>query len=83
MKGISPNAWVGKNHNAMQILRSLEPSPDTNYMMAIVYSRFGDDRNAVRHYLDACAEDRNYVFRGSLDPEIGRLLNKYDLKLYD
>ena len=44
---------------------------------------FGDDRNAVRHYLDACAEDRNYVFRGSLDPEIGRLLNKYDLKLYD
>ena len=74
---------LGKNHNAMQILRSLAPSPDTNYMMAIVYSRFGDDRNAVRHYLDACAEDRNYVFRGSLDPEIGRLLNKYDLKLYD
>ncbi|MCR5520113.1 MAG: hypothetical protein K6F21_07245 [Bacteroidales bacterium] len=74
---------LGKNHSALQILETLSATPDTNYMMAIIYSRFGDDRNAVRHYLDACKGDRNYIFRGSLDPEIASLTNKYDLKLYD
>lgn len=74
---------LGKNHNAMKILQDLPRTPDTDYMLAIVYSRLGDDRNAVRHYLDACAEDRNFIFRGSLDPEIGSLVNKYNLKLYD
>ena len=74
---------LGKNHSAMDILSRLESTPQTDYLMAILYSRFGDDRNAVQHYLNACSADRNYIFRGSLDPEIATLINHYDLNLYD
>jgi hypothetical protein len=52
-------------------------------MMALLYSRSGDDRKAVQHFLNACSADRNYVFRGSLDPEIAILINNYNLNLYD
>ena len=74
---------LGKNHNAMDILSKLEPTPQTDYMMAVVYSRFGDDRNAVQHYLNACNADRSFIFRGSLDPEIASLVKRYNLNLYD
>jgi hypothetical protein len=74
---------LGKNHSAMDILSRLESTPKTDYLMAILYSRFGDDRNAVQHYLNACSADRNYIFRGSLDPEIATLIKHYNLNLYD
>jgi len=74
---------LGKNHSAMDILQGLDRTPQVDYMMALVFSRFGDDRNAVQHYLDACSADRNYIFRGSLDPEIATLINNYNLNLYD
>ena len=74
---------LGRNHSAMDILDKLENTPQTDYLMAILYSRFGDDRNAVQHYLNACSADRNYIFRGSLDPEIATLINPYKLNLYD
>lgn len=74
---------LGKNHSAMEILGQLEPTPQTNYMLAVLYSRFGDDRNAVQHYLNACSADRNYIFRGSLDPEISSLIKNYNLNLYE
>ena len=74
---------LGRNHSAMDILDKLENTPQTDYLMAILYSRFGDDRNAVQHYLNACSADRNYIFRGSLDPEIATLINHYKLNLYE
>ena len=74
---------LGRNHSAMDILSGLDSTPQTDYLKAILYSRFGDDRNAVQHYLNACSADRNYVFRGSLDPEIATLINHYNLNLYD
>lgn len=74
---------LGRNRSAMDILSRLDSSPQTEYLMAILYSRFGEDRNAVQHYLNACSADRNYVFRGSLDPEIATLINHYNLNLYD
>lgn len=74
---------LGKNHSAMDILSKLDSTPKTDYLMAILYSRFGDDRNAVQHYLNACSADRNYIFRGSLDPEIATLIKHYNLNLYD
>ena len=72
-----------KNHSAMRILRSLDRTPRVEYMLAIVNARFGNDAEAVRHYLDACRTDRSYVFRGSLDPEISALVKKYRLNLYE
>ncbi|MBR5704053.1 MAG: hypothetical protein IKX45_07375 [Bacteroidales bacterium] len=74
---------LGKNHNALEILDRLSPTPQTDYMKAVIYSRFGDGRNAVQHYLDACSVDKSLVFRGSLDPEIAALIKYYNLNLYD
>jgi len=74
-------AYVSLDYNAsaMAILRELEKTPQVNYMLALLYARQGDDQNAVQSYLHACHEDRSYVFRGNLDPEIHVLIQRYGL----
>ena len=74
-------AYVSLDYNAsaMAILEELEKTPQVNYMMALLYARRGDDRQAVQAYLHACHEDRSYVFRGNLDPEINALIRRYGL----
>ena len=74
-------AYVSLDYNAsaMAILADLEKTPQVNYMMALLYARKGDDQNAVQSYLHACHEDRSYVFRGNLDPEINTLIRRYGL----
>lgn len=74
-------AYVALNRNlsALSILDQCPESPRSDYLLAIVRSRLGDERKAVEHYLRACEADRSYVFRGNLDPEISSLVVKYDL----
>lgn len=74
-------AYVSMDYNAsaMAILQGLERTPQVNYMLALLYARAGDDGKAVDHYLKACREDRSYVFRGNLDPEIYVLIQRYGL----
>lgn len=74
-------AYVSLDYNAsaMAILKDLQRSAPVNYMLAILYARRGDDQDAVQCYLDACREDRSYVFRGNLDPEIYVLIQRYGL----
>ena len=74
-------AYVSLDYNAsaMAILEELDRTPQVNYMMALLYARKGDDQNAVQSYLHACHEDRSYVFRGNLDPEINALIRRYGL----
>ncbi|MBR1783347.1 MAG: hypothetical protein IJ753_07530 [Bacteroidales bacterium] len=72
-----------RNHVALDILSKLPPSAKVHYLLAIVYSRFGDESTAVRHYLTACKLDRSMVFRGNLDPEISRLVKAYGLNRDD
>lgn len=69
--------------SAMAILERLPSDGKTNYLKAILYSRSGDDQNAVQCYLDACSEDRAYVSRGNLDPEISELIRRYGLNKDD
>lgn len=74
-------AYVSLDYNAsaMAILQDLERTPQVNYMLALLYARNEDDQNAVQCYLDACRQDRSYVFRGNLDPEIYVLVQRYGL----
>ena len=74
-------AYVSLDYNAsaMAILEELQKTPQVNYMLALLYARKGDDQNAVQSYLHACHEDRSYVFRGNLDPEVSELIRKYRL----
>ena len=67
------------NATALQILEGLERTDRVNYMLAILYSRRGDDRNAVECYIRSCAQNRNFVHRGNLDPEISVLIRRYNL----
>ena len=71
------------NASAMAILQKQPRSAPVNYMLALLYARGGDDQKAVQHYMDACREERSYVFRGNLDPEIYVLIQRYGLNRDD
>ena len=78
-------AYVSMDYNAsaMAILQNLERTPQVNYMLALLYARNGDDENAVQCYINACKQDRSFVFRGNLDPEIYILIQRYGLNKQD
>ena len=67
------------NASAMQILESLERTAQVNYMLAVIYSRKGDEEKAVECYVRSCSQDPTYIHRGNLDPEISVLIRRYGL----
>ena len=67
------------NASAMQILERLERTAQVNYMLAVLYSRRGDEEKAVECYVRSCSQDPSYVHRGNLDPEISVLIKRYGL----
>jgi tetratricopeptide (TPR) repeat protein len=74
-------AYMGldRNQNALRILEKMEKTDQVNYLLAILYSRFGDEQKAVEHYLKSVAQNPSYVYRGNLDPEISVLIKRYGL----
>ena len=74
-------AYMGldRNHSAMEILSREKSSAPVNYLLAILYSRMGDDQKAVEKYLLSCKQNPSYVHRGNLDPEISVLIKLYGL----
>ena len=70
---------LDRNASAFEILDPMPRTPRVNYLLALIYARKGDDQNAVQHYLNACRQERSYVSRGNLDPEISALIKKYAL----
>jgi hypothetical protein len=74
-------AYCAMDYNAssMSILEKMDKTDKVNYLLAILYSRQGDERNAIQSYLRACKQNRSYIHRGNLDPEISALIKKYGL----
>ncbi len=74
-------AYVSMDYNAsaMAILKDLKPTPQVDYMLALLYSRQDDDQKAVEHYMRACKNEPSYIHRGNLDPEIAALIKRYGL----
>ena len=72
---------LGRNLSAQSILSRLPKTAPVNYMLSILYARNGEDALAVEHYLHSCEQDRSYINRGNLDPEISSLIDKYNLLL--
>ena len=68
---------MGYNASAEDILRRLPESDKTDYMLALVLSRTGREKEAVRLYYRACEKNPALVHRGNLDPEISALTDKY------
>ena len=65
--------------SALDILEPMERTDRVLYLLAILYSRRGDDRSAVENYLKACRLNPTFVYRGNLDPEIAQLIRRYGL----
>ena len=70
---------LDRNLSALDILEPMKRTAEVNYLLALLYSRQGDNKNAVQCYLDACRQDPSYRHRGNLDPEISILIKTYDL----
>ena len=69
------------NASALEVLEPMEPTDKVLYLLAILYSRRGDDRRAVESYLKACRLNPTFVHRGNLDPEIAGLIRRFGLDL--
>ena len=67
------------NASALEVLEPMERTDKVLYLLAILYSRRGDDRRAVESYLKACRLNPTFVHRGNLDPEISGLIRRYGL----
>ena len=67
------------NASALEVLEPMERTDKVLYLLAILYSRRGDDRRAVESYLKACRLNPTFVHRGNLDPEIAGLIRRYGL----
>lgn len=74
---------MGYNRSALLILDNVIQTPQTHYMKAIIYARLDDDEQAIREYVESCKEDRTYISRGNLDPEISTLVRKYNINLLE
>ena len=70
---------LDRNENARLILEDLPKDAKVNYMLALVYARKGEVRKAVEFYMLSCQQDRTYISRGNLDPEISALIRDYGL----
>ena len=67
------------NASALEVLEPMERTDRVLYLLAILYSRRGDDRKAVENYLKACRLNPTFIHRGNLDPEISGLIRRYGL----
>ena len=71
---------LDRNESALSILEPIrDKGVEVNYLLALLYSRRNEDEKAVEHYLRACRQNRSYVYRGNLDPEISLLIKMYGL----
>ena len=70
---------IDYNASAMNILEDLPVSGKRDYLLAVAHSRNGNEKKAVEYFLSAVNQERSLRFRGNLDPEISRLIGKYDI----
>ena len=68
---------AGRDRSALELLETMERTARVNYMLALLYSRNGDELKAMECYREACREDPAYVHRGNLDPEISQMIRRY------
>ena len=67
------------NKSALDILLKLPADARRDYMLAVVYSRLGDERQALQHFLSSVEQDEAMRLRGNLDPEISALIKRYGI----
>jgi len=71
---------MGYNAKALELLESLPQTGNTEYLLAILMIRAGDDNSAISHLLKACELDPTKVYRAPLDPEVATFIDKHNLQ---
>ena len=74
---------LDKNYTALKVLERLERTAPVNYILAILYSRTGREKEAVECYLRSVKQDPAYKHRGNLDPEVSVLIKRFNLNKED
>ena len=70
---------LDRNQSALSILEKMTKTAQVNYLLAILYSREGQTEKAIQHYMTSCTQDKTFINRGNLDPEISSLIRSYNL----
>lgn len=71
---------LGYNSKAYDLLTNLTPTGNTEYLLAILYSRMQKEREAVSHLLKSYELDPSKIYRSKLDPEVTALIRKHNLQ---
>lgn len=74
---------LGYDKAACNILENEPESADSQYLMAVLASRMGREEDAVKLYLRSVELDATKRWRGTLDPEINKLIKAYGLNKED
>lgn len=74
---------LDRNASAAAILENCPKTAEVNYLLAILYSRRGDEKSAVECFLRSCDQNPSFIYRGNLDPEISSLIRTYDINFSD
>ncbi len=67
------------NNSARAVLETLPKSGRRDYMLAVAYSRLGEEQKAVEFFIHAVEQDASMRHRGNLDPEISSLIKKFNI----
>lgn len=70
---------LGYDARALEIMREQAPTSDRDYVMAILYMRLKQEKEALKYFVQACEADDSKIWRGKLDPEINTLITHYNL----
>ena len=72
---------AGYNDRAYNLLVQLKPSGNSEYLMAIVCKRIGQEEEAVQHLQRSFELDPHKKDRARLDPEVSELIARYGINL--
>lgn len=70
---------LGYDKAAYGILQQEAETADTEYLLAVLASRLGNEQEAIGRYQNAVRMDATKRWRGTLDPEINKLIKAYGL----
>lgn len=70
---------LGYDSKALNIFMKQEDTANRNYLIAILQSRLGNEKEAVKYFMKSCEQDEMKIYRGKLDPEINKLIKNYNL----
>lgn len=71
---------MGYNAKAFELLEQLKQTENTEYLLAILAIRSGNDSQAIEHLSKSCELDPSKLYRIPLDPEVAAFVSKHNLQ---